>query len=627
MIPDKWRVDLMNERSYALSRVALSVAATMYFYITSLATGMQSDSVYWSMTVGSAGYSLLAVAFFFHVNKFPDLKGSFRKILGALLDMSILSAGMYVGGEAGGILYPVMLWVLGDIGMRFGMRYLTISVIAGVVGFLAVIISSDFWSDKPVLGTGLLVGIALVPALFAGLIQKIHDINESLKREMNDKAYAATHDALTGLPNRVLFQERLIHTLEMSKRKNTHFALMFLDIDRFKYVNDTYGHACGDQLLQVISSRLTTVLRKSDTVARLGGDEFVVILSEITSAQDAEFVANKIISEVAKKCDVIGKEFTVTTSIGISVFPHHGSNVSDIIKNADVAMYAAKDAGKNTYRIYDEKMNWNSRKILDTETALRHGIKNREFHLHLQPKVCMRTKKIIGAEALLRWNRDGVGMVPPNEFLPLAEETGIIVDLGNWIIEDAIRISKKIRERCGVSFPISVNVSPVQFSHPSFLETIKRHAADIQGLIEFEVTESVYINNTDQLMMIFRFLRNIGIAVSIDDFGTGYSSLSYLKRFFARELKIDLAFIKNMENSDGDRALVRAIINIGKEFGMRIVAEGVETKGQESLLTEMGCDIGQGWLYSKALPEGDFVGMISGDCPVPSDNFLPKIIN
>jgi len=417
--------------------------------------------------------------------------------------------------------------------------------------------------------------------------------------------YLATHDGLTDLPNRVMFSELLKVSIETSRRHDRQFALLFIDLDRFKIINDTLGHAEGDALLVKMSERFRDSARASDVVARLGGDEFVFILQEIADHQQVADIARKVLSAATKSVLLSGQECRITASIGVAMFPADGDDEQTLVKNADMAMYLAKDEGKNCVRFCSTEMKAPSTARLMLEASLRHAIERNELVIHYQPKRALRTDQITGVEALLRWNHPDLGFLPPNQFIPLAEETGLIIPIGLWVLKTACRQSMEWQRQGLPLMSMAVNLSPRQFTHHGLLASIEEVLTETgvpPQLLQLEITEGMVMQNVERSIEVLLALRSRGVHLAIDDFGTGYSSLSFIKRFPVDALKIDRSFVRNLPEDTNDKAVADAIIGLGRALGLTIIAEGVETAEQETFLRDHACDEMQGFLLSKALP-------------------------
>ena len=415
----------------------------------------------------------------------------------------------------------------------------------------------------------------------------------------------AYHDTLTGLPNRALLSDRLDCALKSSQRNGHPLAVMFIDLDRFKNINDSLGHATGDHLLREVARRLCAAVRHSDTVARLGGDEFVVLLPDVGGAGECAQVGDKIIETLATPIPFEGHSLHISPSIGICLYPDHGVDVDTLMRHADAAMYHAKAAGRNNYQFFDEGMNQAAARRFALESSLRGALLRDEFELHFQPIVDTATRRLHALEVLLRWRRNGEVLVGPDEFIPILEENGTIVAVGEWVIRRACEQSMEWQRQGLRPVPLAINLSARQFMHDGLVASIRR-IVDATGidpaLVEFEITETALMQHGGQTLEILRQINGMGMRLSIDDFGTGYSSLAYLKRFPVRKIKIDRAFVRELEASAEDRAIVAAVMALANSLGLSVVAEGVETAGQAALLEGYGCQYAQGYLFARPLP-------------------------
>lgn len=437
------------------------------------------------------------------------------------------------------------------------------------------------------------------------------DITERKQAEQKIQRLAY-YDALTELPNRVMLQSLMEQMLTVSRRNRQQGAILFVDLDRFKNINDSLGHAAGDELLREVAKRLRANLRTEDIVSRLSGDEFVIVLVNIARSDDAGLVAQKILSSLNQPIFLEGQEISISASIGISVYPWDGDNLDSLLKNADTAMYRAKDQGKGTYTFYAHEMNLSSRERLELETELRRALERRELVLYYQPQVDLQTGQIIGAEVLLRWLHPVRGMVSPAKFIPLAEETGLIVPIGEWIIE-ATCAQNRAWQESGLSIVrLAVNISARQF-RPQLVQTVadalSRYDLHHQYL-ELEITESTMMHNIEKVIDTMAEINAIGVRMALDDFGTGYSSLSYLKRFPIDKLKIDQSFVRGIPTDSDDVAIANAIIGMAKSLNLRVIAEGVETREQLDFLREHGCDQLQGYYFSRPVAADQFALML-----------------
>ncbi|MEO6840586.1 MAG: EAL domain-containing protein [Bradyrhizobium sp.] len=425
--------------------------------------------------------------------------------------------------------------------------------------------------------------------------------------------YLASHDSLTGLPNRDMFNRLLHAAMETARRRQLQFALLFIDLDRFKIINDSLGHEAGDALLAEMATRLRRNLRSSDIVARLGGDEFVVIPEHTADRGAIEEIARQLLAAVGEPVRLSGHECHATASIGVAMFPDHGSSVHTLTKNADMAMYLAKEDGKNNFRFFTKEVKMPSIERLTLENCLRHALPRDEFSLHYQPKVDLATGQLTGVEALLRWTHPEYGMLPPGQFIPLAEETGLIVPIGRWVLREACAQNMAWQRRGLQPVSMAVNLSPRQFIDENLLQDIDE-ALTASGmpavLLQIEVTESMMMRNVARAIKVLDEIQSRGIRIAIDDFGTGYSSMSLMKQFPIDTIKIDRSFVRDLPDDTEDRAIAQAIINMGRALGMTIVAEGVETLEQEQFLRAHGCDEMQGFLFSRPLPSDQLADLL-----------------
>ncbi|OWW22693.1 EAL domain-containing protein [Noviherbaspirillum denitrificans] len=440
------------------------------------------------------------------------------------------------------------------------------------------------------------------------------DISERKQTEQTIR-HLAFHDPLTGLPNRRLFNDRLHQAAAMRHRKDNAFALMLLDLDRFKTVNDTLGHEIGDALLKAVAARLLNSCRQGDTLARMGGDEFALIALEIHQPEDMARMAEKLLDVLKEPFHLFGHELYVTTSIGVTLYPNDASDADALIKNADIALYKAKDLGRNNFQFFTDDMNAAMMQRLRLESAMRWAIERNEFMLHYQPQVDVITGKIRGTEALIRWRHPEFGMISPAQFIPLAEETGMIVQIGDWILRTACA-QAKAWQVAGLPMRVAVNLSARQFHQGDLAETIAEilEQHDLPpSLLEVELTEGILMDDTSQTASVLDKLHGMGVQISIDDFGTGYSSLSYLKRLPIQILKIDQSFVRDIHTDPDDRAIVTAVIALAHSMKLRVVAEGVETPEQLAFLKEYDCDMMQGYLFSRPVSGDDVLSLLEND--------------
>jgi diguanylate cyclase (GGDEF)-like protein/PAS domain S-box-containing protein len=445
-----------------------------------------------------------------------------------------------------------------------------------------------------------------------GAVIVFHDV--SAARAMSHQmTHSAQHDVVTNLPNRLLLNDRISQAISLARRQNRPLAVIFLDLDRFKYINDSLGHATGDKLLQSVSKRLLAGVRGSDTVSRQGGDEFVILLSEISHPEDAATSAKKIILSLNEPHSIGGHDLDIAGSIGISVYPEDGEDAETLIKNADTAMYHAKESGRNNFQFFKPEMNRRAEERQSLEGCMRHALERQEFLLHYQPKVNLFTGQITGAEALIRWRHPERGLVSPAQFVPIAEDCGMILPIGRWVLREAC---KQAREWQDAGLPlkrVSVNVSAIEFRAKTFLEEVRATLRE-SGLeaccLDLELTEGVLMHNAKSTASVLQELKRMGVHLAVDDFGTGYSSLSYLRQFPIDVLKIDQSFVHQISDDPNDSAIVRAIIDMGKNLKKRVIAEGIETQEQLAHLQAWHCAEGQGYLFSRPVPAAQFAQLL-----------------
>jgi diguanylate cyclase (GGDEF)-like protein/PAS domain S-box-containing protein len=420
----------------------------------------------------------------------------------------------------------------------------------------------------------------------------------------------AFHDQLTGLPNRGLFRDRLDHALVQARRTQRSLAVLFLDLDRFKNVNDSFGHDVGDALLVEFARRIRHAIRASDTVSRQGGDEFVVLLPGIEHEIDAARAAEAVIHAVSAPFEANGREITITSSIGVAVYPSNGTDADTLLRNADAAMYAAKAAGRNCYRFFTEDLNRRALERLSLENDLRRAIERHELVLYFQPQIDLTDGHMIGAEALVRWSHPTLGLLGPDRFIPIAEETRLIVDIDAWVMRESCVTMQRWRNAAVPVHTLAVNASAEQLRHNAFRDLIATclhdHAIDPRD-IELEFTETILIEDQDVVLARLADIRSLGVSIAIDDFGTGYSSLSYLPRFAARRIKLASSFVRGIEKNPQTLAVAASMIDLAHRLGMKVVAEGVESAGELRVLKDLGCDAAQGFYLARPMPEDDLV--------------------
>jgi diguanylate cyclase (GGDEF)-like protein/PAS domain S-box-containing protein len=441
-----------------------------------------------------------------------------------------------------------------------------------------------------------------------GAVMVFRDVTQA--RAMSKQlSYLAHHDYLTELPNRLLLNDRLEQAMATARRQQQQLAVLFVDVDRFKHINDSLGHAIGDQLLLSVTERLVASVRSSDTVSRQGGDEFVILLSTIAQAEDAALSANKILTALSLPHRVKEHDLQITVSMGIGIYPEDGTDAETLVKNADIAMLNAKDNGRNNYRFFKPDMNEHALERQSLESELRHALDRREFMLHYQPKMDLDTQAITGAEALIRWRPPGRGLVHPEKFIPIAERCGYIIPIGKWVLREACRQTQRWLDADLAPMPVAINISAVELRSKDFVQGVQAVLYET-GLdpryLEFELTETAIMQNPQSTIAVLHALKDMGIQLTLDDFGTGFSSLSYLKGFPIDALKIDKSFVRGLCTNAGDANIVRAVVNMGKSFGLRVIAEGVETREQFLRLQAQQCTEGQGYYFQRPVAPDEF---------------------
>lgn len=598
-------------------------------------------------------FTLIAVTTAQFVNSTDGIATGLILIFGSLISVYIL---VKVGkaDTAANALFTLLIVAVSILMWRYGglkdenlLAYPPLLIFAAVLGnsrlfiglasyaILSIIVIAiatakgwrvDIPQDNDILAAVNLTIILSLVIYYAWLLsydlrQALTELSAENKRTLDSKSEIQKllhHDSLTNLPNRILAREQFLRARAFSSRNNKLVGLMFLDLDNFKVINDSFGHQFGDKVLVRISSRLRSTLRESDSVCRQGGDEFLVIAGEVESEEQIAIIATKLLAEIRRPIQLDETTLIVTASIGIAVVPNDGEDFDAICRSSDMAMYAAKEKGRNDYRFFSTNMEEQAERSLHLLSDMRSAIALEQFELYYQPKIDLTTDTVIGAEALIRWDHPTRGTIPPLDFIPLAERSGVIVELSDWIVETACRECKRWHDDGYTQMNVAVNVSPVQLKREGMAGRIE-HALTNSGLpatcLELELTESMLIDDSDVVKDTLTELRHLGAKLSIDDFGTGYSNLSYLKRFDVNVLKIDQSFIGNVATSSQDLALVRAIIQMSAGLNLQTVAEGIETAEVANTVKGMNCDIGQGYYWSKPLPADQFMEYLAAYMP------------
>jgi diguanylate cyclase (GGDEF)-like protein len=511
--------------------------------------------------------------------------------LGSAVIMGFAITGMHYTGMAAARFAPDAVC---PAGARLDNSWMAGTIAAFTFIILCVTLGLSLYDARVATGT-------------ARMAASLQEANEELQR-------MALRDGLTKLPNRILLEDRLGQAIVHAQRSRSVCAVLFVDLDRFKAVNDTLGHFVGDELLKGVAGRLLAAVRVADTVSRLGGDEFVVLLGEISQADDAARTAGKILATFAQPFQILGHELLVTPSIGISLFPFHGKDVRELITKADAAMYSVKKSGRNNFQFFSEENTAFFPDRLQMEKELRQALARRQLELHYQPRITVAEGKVTGMEALLRWRHPVKGIIMPDDFIPLAEDTGLILPIGDWVLQEACRQNKAWQDMGMPPLRVAVNISALQFQQKGLLECIAqalKKSGLAPGYLEVEITESVVMQKASEAIGTLQQLARMGVHISIDDFGTGYSSLSYLKRFPLHTLKIDSSFIRDLSTNQDDATIVLAIVAMAHNLRLRVVAEGVESKDQLRLLHAMGTDEYQGYYHSKPVGVAEFEQMIA----------------
>jgi len=444
---------------------------------------------------------------------------------------------------------------------------------------------------------------------YVGVFSDISSIKRS-EEELNRLAY---HDVLTGLPNRLLLLDRINHAIRRAARSGGRFAVLFIDLDRFKNINDTLGHQTGDALLNTVAERIQKRLRAEDTLSRLGSDEFLLLMEDITNEQQAAHLARDLLRLLSQPYHVAGHDIFLSASIGISLHPEDGDDAETLIKHADTAMYRAKEGGRNGYQFYTREQSVAAFQRFSLEAALHRALERGEFELHYQPQQTLSSGRITAMEALVRWRHPELGLIPPDQFIPVAEDTGLILPIGEWVLETACREALRCRQLCGEELTVAVNLSPLELQRGDPVGRIRRVLEETglpARLLELEITESSAMHRGEDSIAMLHELDALGVRIAIDDFGSGYSNLGYLKKLPVSTLKIDRVFVRDLPDDNEDAAITRAIVALGHSLNLQVLAEGVETRAQRDFLLAQGCDMMQGYLLSKPLPFEDAARLI-----------------
>ncbi|WP_252272948.1 putative bifunctional diguanylate cyclase/phosphodiesterase [Pseudomonas subflava] len=569
------------------------------------------------LNVGLIGASLVLVLVGRWLNRRGRVEASVMLVLCSLTAMVSaslwFSQGLYSAAVLG---FPAILIVAGMVASLRLFVGLLISILA-VVAFLTFAALTGLQRFEPLpLGIGRMINVSCILLTCAAAVWLLaNDLRKTLLRlqreilRVKDSeanfTHLAQHDALTNLPNRLLIRDRMEQAIGHARRDGCQVALLFLDLDNFKTINDSLGHAAGDELLQEVARRLHEALRDIDTVSRQGGDEFLVVLADVDDLAAVSSLAGQVQQRLAQPFALKGMQIVTSSSIGISLFPGDGEDFDTLLKHADMAMYQAKAAGRNAYCFFDPRMNADNRERLALELDLRQALSRDEFELHYQPIVDLGSGRLLAAEALLRWRHPERGMLGPDRFIPVAEQSGLMVEIGEWVLHEACRQAMLWQAAGQPRFAVSVNLSAVQFRRGDVVKVVEG-ALNRFGLspscLDLELTESILLQDPQELAR----LKALGVKLSIDDFGTGYSSLAYLQRFQVDQLKIDQSFVRGLDGNPQNRAIVTAIVQMARSLGLHTTAEGIEDEPTRALLAELGCDQGQGYLFARPAPAAEF---------------------
>ena len=621
---------LLLRRSYAKEYLSKLVGATVVF---SIAAAAEAELVIGGTSPPLAtaahltwliGASLLAIGLFQVVMHRPPVRRKTRIFWVALGSISLAAmiatlfeplTHRFTTALCDLFTAATISWI-GTIAFRHrrGERRLSLTMLSITLGvaaltFVLAAITELVFPDRQlslfILGAFMATGLAMLLTIF-------EDERESAALAASQIEILAYHDSLTGLPNRSLFFDRAVLALSQAERYNYRSAILFFDLDRFKQVNDSLGHNVGDALLRAVADRLQEVLRLGDTMARFGGDEFIILLPRVESADDAVAVAHKILRTTRQSVPIGSRELVITSSIGISIYPDDATDSESLIRNADTAMYRAKEHGRDQYELYSPAMSESALAKLELETRLRKALEKGELELHYHPLIRLKDHSILGVEALLRWRNPDYGYIPPQRFIEAAEVSGLILDIGEWVLKEACRQVSRWQTEHKVELTVCVNLSARQFRQPDLLLKVQRALAEAQlppSSLELEITESSVMDDAEMTLDILRTLKGIGVRLSIDDFGSGYSSLSYLQKFPIDTLKLDRAFVAHSDRS-GEGAIIKGVIAIAHGLGMKVVAEGVESEDQLTFLKNNFCDVVQGYLFTAPLQAHDFANFL-----------------
>ena len=609
------------ELGQSIARLTITLSALIILQIVGYFSSFEAEKQILAINIIFA-YFIFSLPYFYLVYRYPD-SSPWRKYFIIFSDILTLSFVTSLFGVTGAAVYPIYIWIVIANGLRFGLHFLHYSSAIALSGFSIAVVMSSSWMAQVELAIGLGIAMMIMPLFFLTLLKHLNNTNLLLENKIKETEYMMTHDSLTDLPNRLYLEQTLQLAISNNKNNEQQLALFFIDVNSFKFINDTLGHLAGDQLIIHFSERLASCLRSSDILARLSGDKFMMLLDSNQTHSYASNVAERLMENANGHYEIYGHEIFISFSVGIAQYPWDGDTSEILIKHADTALYFAKKDSKSSYRFYDKQMSKEISDELRLQTELRKAFENHEFELFYQTQIDAITKNIVGAEALLRWNHPQKGLLTPDKFIDVAEKNSLIFDLGKWIIEQACADRARWNKLGLENISLTINVSGRQFMEENFVEhfteTLEKNEIRSHQ-IGLEITERVLVEEMNIVQDVFKQLKRMNIKLCLDDFGTGYSSLSYLKRFPIDTIKIDSSFIKDVPYNDEACNLVKAILAIGHSLKMNTVAEGVEIEAQYNALKDWGCETIQGYYFNKPMPENVFLShLISNSSP-------PKII-
>lgn len=607
-----------QEQGQAITRIALAAVGGLAF-LGARYFG-QGDVPFMLAMV----YLLASVFYLSFVSRNKD-RYLWRRYPVIVLDLAVATFLTAYFGPAGLAFYPLFLWVMIGNGLRYGQHFMQVATLIGLLGFTGALATSGFLWTQPLTYVGLMFGLVLMPKFFLVMIDRLGEANVELQEQRDQAEFNATHDALTGLPNRAYLYTRMQQALDRARRTETQVALAFIDIDNFKSINDTFGHEYGDYLLSQVAEAMQDVLRSSDTVSRLGGDEFVVLIEDGGEASRISRLIERLFTCVGRYYAIGEYETYVTWSCGVVVYPADGDDPHSLLKHADTAMYAAKQRGPNNYACYDSAMSDRVSSQLSLRDELRLALDRDQLEVYYQPIIDSATGQVHGAEALLRWHHPTRGLISPVEFIDIAEQSGLINPIGDWVLREALTAAAIWQASTSNPIAMHVNVSAHQLKQVDFVENVRQRLQEIDlpsCVLDLEMTESALLEDARRAEQLLIELKRLGIRIALDDFGTGFSSLAYLKRLPIDTIKIDKSFLDDIPFGPRDCALVETILTLGRELGSAIVAEGIEQAQQRDWLVARGCRYLQGYLFSRPVSRDAFLA-VSNQTFVTGPNRMP----